>query len=173
MSGGDVARRVSTLLNNELHADVVFRVGETSFSAHRCLITCASEPMRAMLGEGFKEGTTSSGGGGPTSGEVEIHGIEADVFFEFLRWVYTGEAFVTSENAVALLEVANMYDAPPLKLACGRVVVAHLARENCVMLLETGRRFEEATLVAAASEVGGKKLSESCVLKKSELCVFE
>ena len=81
----EVASRVSKLLNNELHADVTFRVGDASFAAHRCLVACTSEPMRAMLGEGFREGA---------GGEVEIRGVEADVFFEFLRFVYTGEARV-------------------------------------------------------------------------------
>merc|ERR1712185_887546 len=139
----EVASRVSKLLNNELHADVTFRVGDASFAAHRCLVACTSEPMRAMLGEGFREGA---------GGEVEIRGVEADVFFEFLRFVYTGEARVTPENAVALLEAANLYDVPPLMRACGRVVVAGLTPENCVELLETGRRYDEPILTHAAGE---------------------
>ena len=66
------------------------------------------------------------------------------------------------KNAVALLEAANLYDVPPLKRACGRVVVAGLTPENCVELLETGRRYDEPILTHAAGELGTAAAPARC-----------
>ena len=72
---------LGSLLDDGSCSDVVFSVQGVDVHAHRCILAAQSSVMRALLTNGMCE---SKGGR-----KIEITDIEAPVFKELLRYLYT------------------------------------------------------------------------------------
>ncbi|KAM0929659.1 hypothetical protein ACQ4PT_001673 [Festuca glaucescens] len=111
----DMHRHFGDLLSSRVGADVEFRVGGETFSAHRSVLAARSPVFRAQFYGPMKEGTTTEA--------ICIDDIEAHVFNALLTFMYTdalpemkhGEESVMAQH---LLVAADKYDLDRLKLIC-------------------------------------------------------
>ncbi|XP_022685442.1 BTB/POZ and MATH domain-containing protein 2-like [Setaria italica] len=110
-------------LSSEVGADVKFRVGNQTFSAHRLVLAARSPVFKAELCGQEKETITSQ--------VIPIDGMEAEVFSTLLTFIYTDalpEMKEQEESAMArqLLVAAERYHLVRLKLICEAKLCKHI-----------------------------------------------
>ena len=121
------------LFMNKALTDVTFNVDGRQFRAHK-LIMAARSPVFAAM---FQHSTSKEN----VTGIVDIPDIEANVFEELLRYIYTGQVPLKrmDEVAAGLLAAADKYLLEKLKKACGDHLVSKISPVNCVQLLSLGK----------------------------------
>lgn len=155
---------------------------DVHLSAHRAVLAAASRPFRSML----------SGGGGyacpcsrlPGATDVELREVSAVSMRSLLRFIYGQDVEITSDNALPLYRVADMYEVLELTAACcaflkKRTTVANACEVltaadavhaspivlNCLDVVK--RRFEQAAATASFRELPHALLRE--LLQENEL----
>ncbi|KAF8722838.1 hypothetical protein HU200_021967 [Digitaria exilis] len=113
----DMHKHFGDLLSSKEGADVKFRVGKKTFSAHRLVLSTRSRVFKAELYGKMKESATSN--------IIHINDMEAEVFDALLTFMYTDslpEMMEQEESAMAqhLLVAADRYNLERLKLISDR-----------------------------------------------------
>ncbi|KAI4969193.1 hypothetical protein ZWY2020_000107 [Hordeum vulgare] len=130
--------------------DVVFRVGDESFPAHRCVLAARSKVFRASFFGPMKEGTSI------TAAAVQIDDMDAAVFKALLGFIYGDSLPVPTqdENEGVLLQhllvAADRYDIPRLKAMCETKLCDHIKVSTV------------ATIMALADQHGCDGLKKTC-----------
>ncbi|GJM84871.1 hypothetical protein PR202_ga00583 [Eleusine coracana subsp. coracana] len=116
----DLQRHLGDLLVAGEGADVTFLVAGETFRAHRCILAARSPVFKAEL---FEAMTQSNGAAAEVC--VRVHDVEPRVFNALLHFVYTdslpSEIMTEPDVVIAqhrLLEAADRYDMPRLRLIC-------------------------------------------------------
>jgi len=121
---------LESLCERQMLTDVQFDVEGETLKAHTQILAANSPVLAAMFShkEKFQENVT---------GVVQIQDAGADVFRQFLRYLYTGVAPRLEEEAVAqeLLVLADKYEVDSLKEECASSLVHHLTVDNLVVTL--------------------------------------
>jgi speckle-type POZ protein len=156
----DIGQHFNNLLENNVGADVTFKVGGEMFDAHRCVLAARSTVFMAQLFGPMKEGTTSS--------VIQIKDMDAKVYRTVLIFIYTGSFFDVEEDEVEegqdeekeveyviwlqdLFVAADIYDIQRLKRLCEE----HLCKK-------IGVRSVASTL-ALAEQHYSHRLKEACL----------
>ena len=118
----------SGLFESMQYSDVIINVPGQQFTAHKAILAARSPVFAAMLKPSSKEYLT---------GIVDVVDIEANVFKELLRYIYTGQVPLEKMDEVAawLLVAADKYLLEKLKKACGDYLINRISPENCFELL--------------------------------------
>ncbi|CAL4933544.1 unnamed protein product [Urochloa decumbens] len=177
----DMHRHFGDLLATEVGADVTFKVAGETFRAHRNILAARSRVFKAeLLGE-MRESTA-------TGDCIQIDDMLVEVFKALLHFVYNDslpEMEVQEEAVMAqhLLEAADMYDMPRLKLICEDKLCNHLEvssvatslalaeQHNCQGLKDACMEFliSSDTLDAVMLTDGFEHLTKSCPALVKEL----
>ena len=130
------------LLQSADSSDVVFEVGGVHIPAHKIILSARYEYFRALFSSGMKESNSS---------RVEVKDMDAQLFKEVLRFIYTGRLpnDLMSKGA-AYLPISDFYGMDDLKLACSNALGKTLTADN----------VEEALILARAHHCPG--LSTAC-----------
>ncbi|KAF7061909.1 LOW QUALITY PROTEIN: hypothetical protein CFC21_068561 [Triticum aestivum] len=110
----DVHQHLGRLLLAGDGADITFKVGRDTFSAHRCVLAARSSVSRAELFGPMKEKTTTC---------VHIKDMEARVFKAMLHFIYSDSLpHIDDDDSIGmaqhLLVAADRYNLERLKLIC-------------------------------------------------------
>uniref|UniRef100_A0A0D3HDW2 Uncharacterized protein n=1 Tax=Oryza barthii TaxID=65489 RepID=A0A0D3HDW2_9ORYZ len=176
----DLHRHLSELLLGEKGADVVFKVGGKTFTAHRCVLAARSPVFGAELLGSMKESRRKA--------VVRVDDMEAQVFKALLRFAYTDslpEMKEKDEGAMCqhLLVAADRYAMERLKLVCEEklceridvssvaTVLALAEQHHCDGLRNACFDFLSSpeNLKAAMAGDGFEHLSRSCPSLMTEL----
>ncbi|XP_039822895.1 BTB/POZ and MATH domain-containing protein 1-like [Panicum virgatum] len=148
----DLHQHLSRLLSSGAEADVTFRVGGETFTAHRLVLAARSPVFRAELFGPMKENHT-------TSRPIQIDDMEPGVFGAMLHYIYTDSlpeaAADTGGDAAAVmaqhvLVAADRYGLERLKLIC---------EDRLCDFISTGTA---AATLALAEQHGCRGLKEAC-----------
>ena len=78
--------------------------------------------------------------------QITIEDMEADVFREMLRYIYTNNVNNLNAYAETFLRAADKYDMPKLKLLCVDELSRSLTIENAIHILMFADKFNESIL---------------------------
>ncbi|XP_048245037.1 BTB/POZ domain-containing protein 6-like [Haliotis rufescens] len=143
------------MLNTEDLSDVTFRVGSEKqvVRAHRYVLVSRSCVFHAMFCGPLAE-----------KGEVTIPDIEADIFKEFLRYVYTDKATIDAETVTGLKYTSKKYSLDALYNLCETFLEKSLSEDNVCHILEECHGYGELDVEQKALEIltkGGKEVIQS------------
>lgn len=135
-----MAIEMAALLASAEDSDVKFLVGDTSYKAHRIIVSARSPVLKAMLT-------------GPGKGTVRVDEMDPMVFRNFLRYLYTEEFQdeVTPEMAQHLLVAGERYKVERLRLLCEQMLCARLDVPGAAHILMLADQHNATDLKRAAS----------------------
>lgn len=115
-----VVERFEKLFDNKQFSDIVLRVGDQRFHAHRFILITASTVFEAMLNkERWQEAR-----------QPEVCLTEEEeclpAFGNFLRYLYCGEVLLTINGVLPLLLLADKYEIPKLRETCLAYMSRHI-----------------------------------------------
>ncbi|KAG2431723.1 hypothetical protein HXX76_009219 [Chlamydomonas incerta] len=105
-------------------ADVIIRVGERRFHAHRLILSARCDY--------FKQRLEAGGFANARAAELELPDTEPAAFSLLLRWLYTGGVAVPPEQAQGVAELADRLLLPELCAAAQAVVAASVTASAVV-----------------------------------------
>ncbi|XP_053466223.1 kelch-like protein 10 [Ictalurus furcatus] len=112
----------------EEQCDVVLRVDEVEFKAHK-IILCAHSPYFRAL---FTKGSSSD------QMVYTIMNVSPDIMELIIHYIYTQDVRVTTDNVQALLAMADYLLMRDLVRICCDFLKAHLSLENCLGIWQHG-----------------------------------
>ena len=128
------------LMEDAESSDVTLKVGTQEFKSHIAILKVRSAVFAAMFRTDMREKQNK---------EVEIEDIDADVFSNFLRFIYTGSCQV-EDKTTELLACADKYGLEDLKTMCGQYLEQNLHLENAVDTLILADTYSAEGLKAAS-----------------------
>ncbi|XP_068196174.1 actin-binding protein IPP [Antennarius striatus] len=125
------ARLILARMNKmRLHAnfcDVGLKVGGKVFRVHRLVLAASSPYFSALFSVGMSEASKD---------EVQILGVDTEVFEALLDFIYTGVISVTVENVQELMVTADMLQLNEVVSICGEFLKGHMDLSNCVGIFQ-------------------------------------
>ncbi|XP_077991033.1 BTB/POZ domain-containing protein 17-like [Glandiceps talaboti] len=128
-NSGQLVNSFAALYNNPAISDVVIHVGKDKYYAHRVFLANASDVFKIMLTNNtWKD-----------SYQTEIYLDEPytqSMFGEFLQYMYTGHIYITTNNAVLILMLADKYNVVTLKESCEAFMLKNFVttpEQSCVL----------------------------------------
>lgn len=179
-----IKSRLSYLLNTGVLSDVAFVVGGNSllmstsstgsatterFVAHKFVLSMSSAVFDAMFnGQMAEKG----------DGAIEIPDVEPSAFKALLKFLYTDEISVESDNVMSMLYTAKKYAIPALEQECVEYLKDNITTDNVFLLLTQARLFDEPALARLCFETVDKNTAEALStdgfleLDQELLCLF-
>uniref|UniRef100_A0A3P8VRX6 Intracisternal A particle-promoted polypeptide n=1 Tax=Cynoglossus semilaevis TaxID=244447 RepID=A0A3P8VRX6_CYNSE len=125
------ARLILAQMNKMRHrtdfCDVRLNVGGQMFTVHRLVLAASSPYFSALFSGGMREADKE---------EVQIMGVETEVFEVLLDFIYTGLIIVTVENVQELMIAADMLQLNEVVSVCGEFLKGHMDPSNCVGIFQ-------------------------------------
>ncbi|XP_067660674.1 BTB/POZ domain-containing protein 6-like [Haliotis asinina] len=143
------------MLETEEFSDVTFLLGSQKHvvRAHRYVLVSRSCVFNAMFCGPLAE-----------KGDITIPDIEADIFTQFLRYVYTDDATIDAETVTGLMYTSRKYSIDALYDRCVEFMEESLSEDNVCQILEECHCYGEVDLEQKALEIlteGGKRVTKS------------
>jgi len=127
-------------------SDVIFSVDGTDIPAHRCILSARSPVMKALLTGKFSEGSNPGN-------KVVIQDVDAMVFKQMLRFIYTDQINSSTDmDMQALLVAADRYEVERLRTVCELHLIERMSAENCCENLIVAKAIKATKLKDAAME---------------------
>ena len=117
--------RLDILRRNESFCDVKVVVKDEEFVAHKAVLAAASPFFLSLLLSDMRESKEHLI-------RIGLEEATASVMEDVLQYVYTGNVWVTEENAHNLMATADYLLLPGLKTAAGRYLTENLVIGNCI-----------------------------------------
>ncbi len=134
-----VLERSRHMFNNPFMSDVKFSCegSDKKFFAHKYVLATSSTVFYAMFyGELAEKNSV-----------VHLSDTNEDILEEFLRFLYTDECNLSTDNAFFVMYLARKYIVPSLAEKCTEFLTANLAAENVFILLRQAVQFVEEEFV--------------------------
>ncbi|CAL8116395.1 unnamed protein product [Orchesella dallaii] len=113
-------------LSQSIATDVTVSTGETTFKAHKAILSARSSVFAAMFDANMIERETAT---------VQIVDFDDEVVKGMLEHLYTGETTVIDNRAQELLQIAEKYNLDGLKEDCEYAVGDKLSKGNAAEIL--------------------------------------
>lgn len=120
-----ITQRFADYVANPLRSDFKFIISDdcnVEIPAHKFIVGAGSLVLDHIV----------YGTDGLTSADsTVVDSISASAFTELLRFLYTDDADITSDNAVEIMIKANYYDIQQLEMLCVTVLLDSIDRDHC------------------------------------------
>lgn len=150
-----VKERFAFMFNNEILADVHFKVGrggaEQRIPAHKFVLSVGSAVFDAMFNSTLAT----------TEDEITLPDVEPSAFLALLKFLYSDEVSIGPETVMTTLYTAKKYAVPALEKHCVDFLKRNLGPDNAFMLLTQARLFDEPQLAALCLECLDKNTPEA------------
>ena len=127
------------MFNNPFMSDITFSCegSDKKFFAHKYVLGTSSAVFYAMFyGELAEKDSV-----------VHLSDTSEEILKEFLRFLYTDQCHLTTDNAMFVLYLAKKYIVPSLTEKCIDFLEACLTPENVLVILKQALQFDEEKLV--------------------------
>ena len=153
------SKRLASLFNNEILADIHFIVGKTQpvrrIPGHKFVLSLGSDVFYAMF----------NGPMATQEEEIELSDMEPDSFLCFLRYFYTGYVITRSDTAMWTLYAAKKYDVSIAEQQVVAFLQENISPGSVFSLLTQARFFESEELAAKCLETIDQQPLESFASK--------
>ncbi|XP_078492828.1 RCC1 and BTB domain-containing protein 1-like [Ciona intestinalis] len=136
-----VQQSVSRAFNDETSADLKILVEGKHILVHKSILKIRCEYFKRMFQSHWDENNQDV---------IEITGYNYPVVYSFLRWLYTDQVELPTEDIIGLLDLATSYCENGLKRQCQKLIKESIVDENA------------ALLYAAAIKYNAKELQDFC-----------
>ncbi|XP_032465467.1 kelch-like protein 38 [Phocoena sinus] len=140
----DLLRQLNGLRQSRILTDVSICTGAWEIPCHRSVLASSSPYFWAMFCSNFRESSEP---------KVQLKGLDSATLERIILYVYTGEAHITVESVLPLMEAASMLQYPRLLEACSSFLQSQLAPSNCLGMIRLSEIFSCETLRKKAREV--------------------
>jgi len=123
----DKKSKRAALFLNKFESDVVFKVENEEFYAHKSILSENCTFFKRMFASGMLESSSSV---------IEIHDTKAPVFRAFLEYLYVYKTELNEDLVLDVLDFADKYVVKDLKNYCENYFIRILASENCFKFFE-------------------------------------
>ncbi|XP_041358256.1 BTB/POZ domain-containing protein 2-like [Gigantopelta aegis] len=139
--GKSVIECLKHSFEQKVHVDVTFQVGQTrkSVQAHTLILSLRSCVFDSMLK-------------GPMANQnnIAIPDVEAEIFEEFLKYLYTDAIMINGGNVIGLLYVSKKYDISTLEQLCLTYLSSSMTADNACSVMEQAHFYNEIHLMQKA-----------------------
>eukprot|EP00299_Pterocystis_sp_00344_P013638 c6704_g1_i1.p1 GENE.c6704_g1_i1~~c6704_g1_i1.p1 ORF type:complete len:564 (+),score=119.98 c6704_g1_i1:41-1732(+) len=115
-----------------LFVDVLFRVEEQTFPAHRCILASQSAPFSVMFANGMKE---------TGNFEITLNDTDPEAFALLLDYMYLQPIQIRARQVLSLLAICSKWEVEALKRECYRVLGSALNSESCWDILNASDAY--------------------------------
>lgn len=137
--------------------DVGLRVGGRVFRVHRLVLAASSPYFSALFSGRMSEADKD---------EVQILGVEAEVFEILVEFIYTGMINVSVENVQELIVAADMLQLAEVVSICGEFLKEHLEPSNCVGIYQFLEQIACVGMLEFTEDYIHVHFLEVCVLEE-------
>lgn len=130
-----IVDKLARSFNDPHSSDLQFVIDERTIYVHRWFLKISSKYFEKMLSETWCN---------PESNKIEINAYSYDIYFAYLRYIYTDCIEVSVEEAVELLDLANCYLEDDLKSKCINIIRNNLSVDNCCQLYKLSLEYSLA-----------------------------
>ena len=136
--------RMAHLCLNYMMSDITFKVKDKKIKAHKLVLASASSVFDAMFYGPVAERRT----------EIEIVDCpDAELFEEFLSFVYTEDLFLTWDNLFPIAYLAKKYYIPSLTKECSKFLSRSLRADNVLEVLSQCVLMDEKEMTEQCLEL--------------------
>ncbi|CAM5088528.1 unnamed protein product [Eretmochelys imbricata] len=161
----ELLRQLNVLRQNGMLTDVTLCTSEFEIPCHRNVLAASSPYFKAMFCNNFKESCQA---------KVNLKGIDSNILYQIVLYVYTGEILITPENVLYLMEATSMLQYIKLFQACSLYLQDQLTPENCLSMLRLSEILNCQNLNKKAKEMALKYFPEVASSEDlKELCALE
>ncbi|XP_007070930.2 kelch-like protein 38 [Chelonia mydas] len=161
----ELLRQLNVLRQNGMLTDVTLCTSEFEIPCHRNVLAASSPYFKAMFCNNFKESCQA---------KVDLKGIDSNILYQIVLYVYTGEILITPENVLYLMEATSMLQYIKLFQACSLYLQDQLTPENCLSMLRFSEILNCQNLNKKAKEMALKYFPEVASSEDlKELCALE
>ena len=128
---------LAQLRADESFCDISININGAIFSAHKVVLSAATDYFNAMFLSGMTENNSK---------EVTLKGFEVETFTVLLDYMYSGELRLTQGNAASVLIASDMLSLKFAVKRCLNFLSENITSENCVMLWILADRYNFNTL---------------------------
>jgi RCC1 and BTB domain-containing protein len=132
-SNNGIADRISNLFNKEEFSDLKIKIEDKVIHVHKFILKISNEFFLKKFKENsrsIQESTENS----LSENFIEIKGYSYDVYFAFLKYIYTDIVDIEPKKVVELLILANEYNEEGLKQRCFHIIKNGMTVENVCTL---------------------------------------
>ncbi|XP_039377176.1 kelch-like protein 38 isoform X1 [Mauremys reevesii] len=161
----ELLRQLNVLRQNGMLTDVTLCTSEFEIPCHRNVLAASSPYFKAMFCNNFKESCQA---------KVDLKGIDSNILYQIVLYVYTGEILITPENVLYLMEATSMLQYIKLFQACSLYLQDQLTPENCLSMIRLSEILNCQNLSKKAKEMALKYFPEVASSEDlKELCALE
>ncbi|XP_030409648.1 kelch-like protein 38 isoform X1 [Gopherus evgoodei] len=161
----ELLRQFNVLRQNGMLTDVTLCSSKFEIPCHRNVLAASSPYFKAMFCNNFKESCQA---------KVDLKGIDSNILYQIVLYVYTGEILITPENVLYLMEATSMLQYIKLFQACSLYLQDQLTTENCLSMIRLSEILNCQNLNKKAKEMALKYFPEVASSEDlKELCALE
>ncbi|XP_057325894.1 uncharacterized protein LOC130667961 [Microplitis mediator] len=133
-------KNLKNYLNNSTLSDVMIKVKDKEYPAHKIILVSQSSVFEKMLTTDMKESRENC---------INLPELDVEVAEELLYFLYHGELDKACENnemLLKLLEVGHLYQLSNLNNICGLLLSKSMTVDNVLMLYENAKKYDSFIL---------------------------
>ncbi len=129
LANNKLLENISKLFNDPKYSDLVFKIDEKKIFVHKFIPSTNCNYFWSKFDESSRAITESAENKG-NDGEIRITEYSYDIYYAFLKYIYTDSIDIGSEKAMDLLVLANDYKEEKLKEKCVDIIKSDITIEN-------------------------------------------
>ena len=131
-----------------------FKIESKYIYAHKPFLQMRCQHFRTMFSNEWSESATS---------EASIDEYSYDVYFAFIKYIYTNFVDIKLEDAFNLYDLANSYFEDDLKLKCAQLIIKQISVENAFLLYSSSIEYKSEELEYFCLKFAVNNLKDVCM----------
>lgn len=132
-----IADKLARTFDDPASSDLQFVVDGKAIHVNRWFLKTSSKYFEKMLSDTWCHADKT---------QIEIQDYSYEIYFAYLRYIYTDCIEVSLQEAVDLVDLANCYLEDELKAKCTNIIRTNLSVENCCQLYQLALQYGLAEL---------------------------